>query len=96
MMSGLSSSSTNSTEVSALGEAVASSFTRIVIEGCSHHSREDRGKRSVVVGVANGLMCGPRQSSRGAFGCNDRTGWEETIHQIRLFESESRVETRLY
>jgi hypothetical protein len=29
------------------------------------------------------------------FGCNDRTGRDETIFQIRLFGSESRVETEL-
>jgi hypothetical protein len=32
----------------------------------------------------------------GAFGCNDRTRWDETIPQIRLFGSESRVETGLF
>jgi hypothetical protein len=29
------------------------------------------------------------------FGCNDRTGRDKTIPQIRLFGSVSRVETRL-
>jgi hypothetical protein len=29
------------------------------------------------------------------FGCNDRTGWDETIPQIRLFGSGSRVGTGL-
>jgi hypothetical protein len=31
----------------------------------------------------------------GAFGCNDRTDWDGTIPQIRLFGSELRVETEL-
>jgi hypothetical protein len=31
----------------------------------------------------------------GAFGCNDRTGWDWTIPQIRLFGSGSRVGTVL-
>jgi hypothetical protein len=29
------------------------------------------------------------------FGCNDMTGWDGTIPQIRLFGSGSRVETEL-
>jgi hypothetical protein len=32
---------------------------------------------------------------KDAFGCNDRTGWDETITQIRLFGSGSRVRTVL-
>jgi hypothetical protein len=32
---------------------------------------------------------------RCAFGCNDRTGWDGTIPQIRLFGSGSRVGTVL-
>jgi hypothetical protein len=31
----------------------------------------------------------------GAFGCNDKTRWNETIPQIRLFGFGSRVETEL-
>jgi hypothetical protein len=33
--------------------------------------------------------------SKGAFGCNDRTGQDRTIPQIRLFDSGSRVRTGL-
>jgi hypothetical protein len=32
---------------------------------------------------------------KDAFGCNDRTGWDGTIPQIRLFGSGSRVGTVL-
>jgi hypothetical protein len=32
---------------------------------------------------------------KGAFACNDRTGWDGTIPQIRLFGSGSRVGTGL-
>jgi hypothetical protein len=32
---------------------------------------------------------------KGVFGCNDRTGRDETILQIRLFGTESRVGTEL-
>jgi hypothetical protein len=32
---------------------------------------------------------------KGAFGCNDRTGWDGTIPQIMLFGSGSRVGTGL-
>jgi hypothetical protein len=33
--------------------------------------------------------------TRGVFGCNDMTGWDEKIPQIRLFGYGSRVETEL-